>query len=47
MIVATYNEFFKVDKSVKNPLISKKEQSSLKDQILKSVKKVIEEDKKK
>jgi hypothetical protein len=47
MFMATYNEFFTVDKNIKNPLNSKKETSSLKNQILKSVKTVIENDKKK
>ncbi|MGM0803515.1 MAG: hypothetical protein ACQET8_02155 [Bacillota bacterium] len=47
MIMATYNDFFTVDKTIKNPLNSKNESKDLKNQILKSVKTIIENDKKK
>lgn len=46
MLMATYNDFFNVDKNIKSPDKFNEDSKSLKNQILKSVKTVIEDEKK-
>lgn len=46
MIMATYNDFFNTDNNIKSATKFNKESKVLKEQILKSVKSVIKEEKK-